>query len=298
MIGNIMQAATVSLPGEITTRVLDLMVSKMKRPGRPYVDVSKEDVWFSVSDVQNLCPRLYAMAVCGHAAMREEVDAETLFTFANGTALHNSFQNELLPAAIPEVFQGSWKREIEGRLEIVDGATKGPFTERGWGPKPEGDYWTFWESKGRIPEAKLVGKWDGVLAWPDAPHEVLEVKSIRGDLFSNVNPGVGGRPIAAHLLQVQAYMWMSGLNFARIVYVTKGGTTLRESIAEHIVARDENVIAGLRTTLLECLEAMRVAKADRVIPAKPLTCRIKSDPRARKCACKDVCFALAKTEPK
>lgn len=299
MIGNIMQAAMQPLMGEISTRVADTMVAQMRRPGRPYVgDVSQADVWFASSDIQNLCPRLYAMAMRGHVVMRDEVDAETFFTFATGTAFHNAFQDELLPAALPGIFQGSWKREIDGKLEYADGATRGPYTERGWGPKPEGEYWTFRESKGRIPEVRLVGKWDGVLAWPDAPHEVFELKSIRDDLFSHVNPGVGGRPMAAHVLQVQAYMWMSGLTRARIVYVRKGGGTLRESLAEHVVVRDEVAIAGLREMLLECLAAVRAAQAGDAIPAKPLTCRIKSDPRARKCACKDVCFALAKTEAK
>jgi hypothetical protein len=294
MIGNVMQAAVQPLLGEISTRVVDALVSQARRPGRPYIaDAAKADVWFSASDVHNLCPRLYAMAMDNHVGLREAVDAETLFNFAVGTAYHNAFQGEMLPAGLAGVFQGSWKREVNGVLETVAGATRGPYTERGWGPQPEGDYWEFWEPKGRIPEVRLVGKWDGVLAWPDAPHEVLELKSIRDEMFGGVIPQAGGKPLAAHILQVQAYMWMSGLSRARIVYVRKGAGSLRESMAEHVVERSEEVIGGLRASLEACLAAVNGARG--VLPEKPsATCRIKSDPRARKCACKDVCFALAK----
>jgi hypothetical protein len=226
--------------------------------------------------------------------VRENIDAETLFNFAVGTAYHNAFQNELLPAGLESVFQGNWQREVNGVLERVDGQTHGPYTERGWGPKPEGDYWEYREPKGRIPELRLVGKWDGVLAWPDAPHEVLELKSIRDELFGHVNSHAGGKPLAAHVLQVQAYMWMSGLTQARIIYVRKGAGSLRESIAEHVLVRDDAVIAGISENLTSCLAAVRGALAGDPIPAKPLTCRIKSDMRAKKCSCKDACFIAAK----
>jgi hypothetical protein len=293
MIGSIVSAAEQPLLGEVSTRVADAIVENANRPGRPYIsDVATADVWFSASDVHNLCPRLYAMAMDNHAITREAVDSETLFNFAVGTAYHDAFQGEMLPAGLAGVFQGGWRREINGVIEIAPVATSGPYTERGWGPKPEGDYWEFWEPKGRIHELRLVGKWDGVLAWPDAPHEVLELKSIREELFGRVSPHAGGRPLDAHVLQVQAYMWMSGLERARIVYVRKGASSIRESIAEHVVMRDEAAISGLRESLGACLAAIRGERG--VLPEKFPDCRIKSAPRARKCACRNLCFELAK----
>jgi len=295
MIGDVMQAATRQLCGEISTRVADTLIEKMRRPGRPYIaDVSSMDVWFAASDVHNLCPRLYAMAMQEGGVMREEVDAETLFNFAVGTAYHRAFQDEMLPAGLAGVFQGCWKRELNGVLEKSEGVIHGPHTERGWGPKPEGDYWEFQEPKGRVADFRLVGKWDGVLAWPDAPHEVLELKSIREELFGHVNPHAGGKPLVAHLRQVQAYMWMSGLERARIVYVRKGAGSLRESMAEHVVARDEAAIECLQVDLTACMSAVSGATRGEAFPAKLTECRIKSDPRARKCVCRDACFAAAK----
>jgi hypothetical protein len=201
-------------------------------------------------------------------------------------------QGELLPTLGP-VQQGGWKRERQdGTVERVPGLTAGPWTEagRGWGPRPPGDWWEFVEPKGRIPEVRLVGKWDGVLVWPDSAPEVLEIKTIREDLFATVNPLAGGRPKADHVLQCHAYLWMSGLDRARIVYIAKGSGELRNVTAEHLIVRDEAAIRTLDALLRECHAALHAALAGAPLPDRPAICRIKSDPRARRCDCRDACF--------
>lgn len=317
MLGTVMQAAGDPPRGEISSKLKDALLAA---PGRPAKLLDPADLWFSASDVHNLCPRLYALAVRDQVPIREAVGPDLLWTFGVGTGLHHAMQNDQLPTLGP-VLQGGWKRELrDGTVERVPGTTLGPWTEagRGWGPRPPGDWWEFVEPKGRIPHLRFVGKWDGVLVWPDSAPEVLEIKSIHEDRFASVNPLAGGRPKADHVLQVQAYLWLSGLERGRIVYLAKSSQELRHVMCEHLIVRDETAIRGLEAQLEACGAAVRVMATaveaardlrrgleeqgvadreaparflmDQALPERPAICRIKSDPRARRCDLRDLCF--------
>ncbi|MFA5213342.1 MAG: hypothetical protein WC406_08415 [Methanoregula sp.] len=318
MIGTVVQAAGDPPQGEISSKLVDLMYAKMGRPAKP---LDPADLWFSASDAHNLCQRLFALAVRHGISIREAPDPELMWIFAVGTGYHYALQNDLLPS-LGTLLQGGWQRiSKDGTvLEVHPGKTAGPWTEpgRGWSPKPEGDYWKFVEPKGRIQSCRFVGKWDGVLVWPDGATEVLEIKSIREDQFPSVNPLAGGRPKADHVLQVQSYLWMSGLERGRLLYVAKGSDKMRHMLAEHVVVRDDAAIRKLEADLTACgasveamVKALEAAKdmrrgleeigvADResiaqsilekATPERPAVCRIKSDPRARKCDLRDICF--------
>ena len=318
MIGTVVQTAGDPPQGEISSKLVDLMYAQLRRHAKP---LDPADLWFSASDAHNLCPRLFALAVRHGIAIRKAPDPELLWIFAVGTGYHYALQNDLLPS-LGTLLQGGWQRISKDGLivEVHTGTTGGPWTEegRGWGPKPEGDYWKFMEPKGRIPYCRFVGKWDGVLVWPDGASEVLEIKSIREDQFPSVNPLAGGRPKADHVLQVQAYLWMSGLERGRLLYVAKGSDKMRRVLAEHVVVRDEAAIKRLEVSLAECgaavgrmvrakaeadlsrsglseqgvadREAIAQAIMEKSMPERPAVCRIKSDPRARKCDLRDICF--------
>lgn len=318
MIGTVVQTAGDPPQGEISSKLVDLMYAQLRRQAKP---LDPADLWFSASDAHNLCPRLFALAVRHGISIREAPDPELLWIFAVGTGYHYALQNDLLPS-LGTLLQGGWQRiSKDGKiLEVHPGKTAGTWTEpgRGWGPKPEGDYWKFVEPKGRIPHCRFVGKWDGVLVWPDGATEVLEIKSIREDQFPSVNPLAGGRPKADHVLQVQAYLWMSGLERGRLLYVAKGSDKMRHVLAEHVVVRDDAAIRRLEESLSECGAAVgRMVRAkaeadilrssagerdaadreaaaqevmERALPDRPAVCRIKSDPRARKCDLRDICF--------
>lgn len=318
MIGTVMQAAGDPPQGEITCKLRDALLAM---PGRPAKRLDPTDLWFKASDAHVLCPRLYALALLHDVPIKEGVGPDLLWTFGVGTGFHHALQNELLPG-LGAVLQGCWERvRKDGTYERVEpsGAPQGPWVERGWRPRPEGEFWRFVEPKGRIPAARFVGMWDGVLVWPDSATEVLEVKSIREDLFATVNPLAGGRPKADHVLQCQAYMWMSGLTRARLVYVAKGSAELRNVMCEHLIVRDEVAIKGLEAQLIACAAgvkgmeaAVAVLRRERpegmddatwlaareaamlaavaVLPERPAVCRIKSDARARKCDLRDLCF--------
>jgi len=319
MIGTVVQTAGDPPQGEISSKLVDLMYAQLRRQAKP---LDPADLWFSASDAHNLCPRLWALAVRHGIAIRRDTDAELLWTFAVGTGYHYALQHELLPG-LGAVLQGGWRRISKDglSLEVHMGQTQGPWTEpgRGWGQKPEGDYWEFVEPKGRIPSCRFVGKWDGVLVWPDGATEVLEIKSIREDQFPSVNPLAGGRPKADHVLQVQAYLWLSGLERGRLLYAAKGSDKMRHVLAEHVVVRDDAAIRKLEADLLACgaavetmvkavallrmprpegmdeatwaeTQALAEAAVVAALPDRPAVCRIKSDPRARKCDLRDICF--------
>lgn len=294
MIGEIVQVALEPPTGEVSTRLVDALMGAMGRPAQSF-EAETGPVWFSASDVHNLCPRLYQMAKRDGLVMREAVDPDLHFTFAVGTGYHRAFQDEMMPM-LGDVFQGAWEPPdgVWPTNPPLPMATMGPHTERGWYARPEGFWWwNFREPKGRVKHCRLVGKWDGVLAWPDAPHEVFELKSIRADLLPTVDARVGGKPWAKHLLQCQAYLWMSGLDWARLVYVAKGNDTLRVSVAEHLVPRDEAVIKQLEEDLVACCAAVD-GPADAPLVAPLMACRIKSDSRARRCPLRNECFEARK----
>ncbi|MFA4971147.1 MAG: hypothetical protein WC683_00945 [bacterium] len=222
------------------------------------------------------------------------MDGQLLWTFAQGTGYHRAFQDELLPGLGP-VLQGAWERTQGDTVERAPTPGTGPWVERGWGPRPEGMGWRFVEPKGRIPACRVVGKWDAVLGWGDVPPEVWELKSIRADLFRQVDPRAGGHPREDHLPQVQIYLWMSGLSWARLTYVAKGEDDLVKAIAEHVIPRDEPTIRWLEDRALACVAAVEGELAGAPLPAPlPEGCRIRSDKRARKCPGKALCFDARK----
>lgn len=294
MIGNSVQVCSLEKTGEVSFRLSDALRASMGRKEGVIEGVSREEALlgfrFSASGLGNICPRLYAMAIRDGVAVRDGVDADTAWTLAVGTGFHRAFQDEVL-ATLGDVYQGAW--------EPVDGvwpdprpvATFGPHVERGWYARPKGDkHWRYREPRGFVPSVRLVGKWDGVLAWPDAPHEVFELKTIRADLFSTVDPRMGGKPRADHVLQCQAYMWMSGLCATRLVYLSKGQETLWASLAEHVIHRDDAAIAALELDMGASLGAMAAVLAGEPLPPPLSACRIKSDPRAKRCVAKAACF--------
>lgn len=293
MLGDVVQAVPTVPTGEVSTRLVDELASKMGRPLEEKGQLTPNNVWFNASGLKDLCPRLYWMAAQSKTTLKEAVDADLMWTFGVGTGYHHAFQNEFL-VSLGSVFQGGWVRTNAARTAVEVGKVRPetlvatPWIERGWGPRPEGWYWKFEEPKARHPELRIVCKIDGVLVWPDAVPEVFELKSIRDVLFPMVHPQRGGRPMADHVQQVQCAMWLFGLTRARIAYAAKSSGDLREVVVEHVVERDETAIQAIQDNARATLAALEPGVLQ---PGRLAECGKRSDKRPRKCAGCAACFA-------
>jgi hypothetical protein len=65
-----------------------------------------------------------------------------------------------------------------------------------------------------------------------------------------------GKPKVEHVLQAQAYMWLSGIEYARIVYFRKKFDVLPEVLSEHVIERDEATIDRIKALLLDTIDAL------------------------------------------
>ena len=317
-----------------TTRLRDAIVEQWRREeiGEPL----GPDPWFRGSGVGSLCPRAYAIAALKKMPMGEVFNFETLWAFGIGTSYHEVFQREILRELFTErgaVFHGWWKR-----YEIPDTNKRTPFAplengeyrsspmrvnERrgtrnqkthtlgwGWIPKPKGKGWEYTELILRSDEYRISGHCDGVLVWPDFT-ELLEIKTINERGFTYIDPMSGGKPKPEHVLQVQAYMWLTGLDRCRLVYVNKSGKKFKESLAEHIVMRDETLVNELKSDLTRTSASVNrlcsglendepIDELVKLVPPRLEACTKKSDYRAKYCGMKNPCFIkdLVKWKPK
>lgn len=281
-----------------------------------------ESFWLNASSAHDWCPRMCAL----HTSLRamdmegmegkfdEVLEPELLWLFDQGHAYHDLFQQKILPCLPGGVFQGSWTRltrDASGGLfresfpgkSIIPGS--GVVAERGIAPRPDSDGWEYAEAKFRFPAHRVVVKLDGVLAWPDAPHEVLEIKTEKLEARESLNPAMGGLPRAKHVVQSNVAMWATGLPRARILYVFKGAPDLRTALLEHVIERDDALIAKLGEVALACVEAVRTMESvvktfgeehdlvDAIsdnLPPRLDECPMKSKGRARYCPGRDLCF--------
>ena len=125
--------------------------------------------------------------------------------------------------------------------------------------------------------------------WPDDEPEILEIKTINERGFGYVDPIMGGRPKVEHVAQVQAYMWLSGLKRARILYIKKDLSVGPDKVmCEHVVERDESIIDGIKAMLVECARVVD-GELDS-IPDRLPECKSKTSTKARWCAGKNPCF--------
>lgn len=281
------------------------------------------EFWLYASSAHKWCPRMYAlMTANADKLVGEIIKPDTMWLFEQGHVYHDVLQQKALMSLPKECFLGSWMRlvpDVEatkraGHLvmdrEVAEG--KQPFSEsdiiRGWQVRPEGDDWQYVESKIRMHDIRVVVKLDGILALPDQPKEVLEIKTESLSALDSLNPRVGGVPRPQHILQCQIGMMGTGLDRARILYVFKGARKPTDAFIEHVVERDEGAIRKIRKLASECVAAVTATEAAmesglegddlnaRIDEEYPRfeDCPMKSKGKARYCGGRDLCFPKKK----
>jgi hypothetical protein len=164
-----------------------------------------------------------------------------------------------------------------------------------WIPKPENSSYRYEELEFSNSEYRVTGHCDGVLVWSENDVEILELKTISKWGWDKVNPESLGQPKPEHVIQVNAYMWLSGLNRARIVYINKDLTLkMNDGICEHIVERNEDTVAYIKRLLRECINASDLILNDSfesIYPRLP-DCKTRRSKRAKTCSACNNCFDI------
>lgn len=316
---------------EVSTRLTDAVIEHWReerestRPTMKPLSETWREFWLYASGAHDWCPRLSALqAMFGVEGEKDVIKSDLLWLFDQGHAYHDMFQQKILPCLPDNVFQGSWQRTVidpkDFTMRVENPTWKTPDLNgrdivRGWGPRPEGNGWRYVESKIRWPRERIVVKVDGVLLWPDAPGEVLEIKTEKMQARDSLNPALGGMPRAKHIVQANLGMAGTDLSRARILYVFKGADDLRTAMIEHVIERDDKMIEDLLDTAFDCrcavdgAEAARAEALEKVtdetdekqheaflaalweaIPPRREECPMKSKGRARYCPGRDLCF--------
>lgn len=270
-----------------------LRVSLKKGLARPDDSLPpKAGHWFRSSGLPKLCPRMYALAMQQAFSVGMEVDAELGWTFGIGTAIHRQFQEEFLRTLPKGVFQGWWRNRATGYVVKGDSLPmghNGDFLSHSWMQMPEGDSddYEYVELSFRNTEYRLTGHCDGVLVWPDEGPEIFELKTINENGYRYVDPDNGGNPKSDHVLQAQAYMWMSGIDRARIVYFCKRFGSIDDMLCEHVIYRDDKIIDSIKKHLKDSIDALD----NGTMPNRLAECRSKSSDRAKYCPARIQCFS-------
>lgn len=291
MLGNVLNDVMKPKQVETSRRLQNALLESMpekRRDQTPY-----EGMWFRSSGLYRLCPRSLQLGKEHGVNLAIDVDSKLRWIFGSGTAIHTQFQQDYLPT-LGNVFQGWWsKNGSDEPWHKGESLSEGSLSNK-WTTKPDGNDWQYEELEFVNEEFRLTGHCDGVLVWGEDDVEALELKTISSRGYDNVDPALGGRPKAEHVIQVQAYMWLMGLKRARLVYINKDLNNLFPTgICEHVVERDDAKIKLIQGMLKDCATAsdlgLEVDLFDRIDE-----CPKKSAYRAKDCKVRDYCFPKKK----
>jgi hypothetical protein len=133
----------------------------------------------------------------------------------------------------------------------------------------------------RNEEYRTQGHPDGYLQIPGLPGlGILEVKSIS----SRSSYEVKHIPSMNHVVQLQTYFWLTGLQWGKILYWDKGAPGM-SALMEHHVVRDEEIIANLQGMVRSIRVGMQQGGP---LPAR--LCATATCPRAKSCGVVAKCF--------
>lgn len=270
-------AKAAATGGSLKTLIkLRLVESRDKEPLKP-------DAYLRASGLHVLCPREEALASRLGMIRKDQVNADLSLVFAHGEGLHYALQNHVLPDVGAIV--GVW-RCVECAKQF--GALSQPIQEtQSLVARPAkcvcGCEDFLYREQHFVNEAYNVGGHpDGFLVLQGMPGlGIVECKSIAAHLAWEIKDV----PKTEHAIQTQAYMWLTGLKWAKILYWNKGGHGLA-ALTEHTLERDEETISRIQRLIRDVRAGLD--------PSNPLPARIcatNTCPRAGKCSLVEQCFA-------
>lgn len=246
-----------------------------------YIDAIKEPTrlggeWLHASSLYTLCTRQHAIIRENAPSLDSEAIVESTPTprrviYDVGKATHYAVRNKYLgPSGL---LYGAWKcRQCQAVVEST---------------MPErcgcGGEFRYKETVFRNDELKILGAPDGRLvrcpnempiscATPLIGMGILEIKSKEGALFKMIQA-----PEPAHCFQAQIYMWLTGLRWAIVLYVSKSQES-KSPFKDWGILADERMGGTIRRIVEESK-----GQGER-------KCQTPDDKRAGKCFARGVCF--------
>jgi hypothetical protein len=243
--------------------------------------------WMRASAMAELCPREEVLCNLHQIKRRNEVSPDLSIIFEHGKALHSQLQNSLLPSL--GVLWGQWsclhcglnvgvKPDLPtGREPVAKWAVPRPSSCAGCSKRR----FLYEESYFESSDYRIRAHPDGFLKMTGFDGlGILEAKSIsqRGAWEVRNAPNIN------HVIQAHVYMWLSDLQWGKILYWDKGGQGLG-SIIEHTVERDEETVTRIKETLSSLWAALKTKE----LPGR--ICMDAGAPRAKTCPAGKPCFS-------
>lgn len=241
-----------------------------------------ENDWLRVSSLSSLCPREEVLCSIRGVHRSREISSDLAMIFAHGHALHWVLQNSILPSI--EVLLGQWG--CLGCGEIFGSKEAGKDLHVTLLVRPErclrcgGDKFLYKEIWFGNDEFKIGGHPDGFLRL-SGMHGlgIVEGKSINDRRFKEVK----NVPMLDHVIQVQAYLWLTGLTWGKLLYWNKGGHGVG-ALKEHFIERDEGTIDQIKKMIRSIREGIR----GEGLPER--VCAVRDCERADACLVAGPCF--------
>jgi len=256
--------------------------------------------WIRVSGVATICPRAAVLVELHNIVQSEPISSDLALVLEHGNAIHWVLQNHILPKT--STLFGRWTCMSCGHSfggvgafwdtdkikadpnSFVNSQVSRPEACPKCGKGLDEDSCIYREQHLKDKHFKLSGHPDGFLVIPGmSGMGIFEAKSIspRGAWE------VRGTPKMDHAVQVQCYLWMTGLKWGKILYWDKGGFGL-SALVEHTVERDEGTIRSIQ----EMIRAIHKGLHAGPIPDR--VCSNRTCDRASACPVVNICFGDVK----
>lgn len=204
------------------------------------------DGYLRVSSLSELCAREEVLAVRYNVTRERVIEYYDQLTWDLGKGVHWTFQNNTLPKF--GCLVGEWQCRDCGRVYGGPGNYVLRPTCCTYGNciappdrQPDESSLQYVEQWFKDDVLRLSGHPDGFLRFPDVPGDgVLELKSISDRRFRDVRDV----PDFGHVIQLQAYLYLTGLSWGLVLYWNKGAW--KDSLAQHVIERDEHAIESIK----------------------------------------------------
>lgn len=327
MIGDVVRKTETSEKPKISTRLRDFVLDSWTEerqviaPTLVKQDETWKEFWLYASGTKQWCPRMCAIRAL-FPVVGEKIKAEALWNMGQGKAYHRLFQDDIW-RSLGGKFLGCWGRYMKCEDMHLYRRNSVTWDEPDFGddeyrsveniwveePRVDGDSfknrWEYIEPKIRMYDYRVVAKLDGIISWDDGL-EIQELKSEKSIARDDLDPMIGGAARKDHVEQVQLGMWASGIHRSRITYMFKGEPLLRNSLMEHEIPYDEEIVSRLKGVAKQCVEAVDACdkvKTEGVFEESEDAfawveekferlpeCPMKSKGKARYCSARDFCF--------
>ncbi len=280
------------------------MITKMFKEERLVPPLRLEDdAYVRASGMAYLCPREEVICnILNVETRKSKFPADSMLTLTHGTALHWALQNKILPEL--GVLLGQWscigcgtvygvsngsQALSEFLIKRPDSCTK---------PGCDSKEFQYCELHFKDETYRIGGHPDGFLSIPGMPGlGLLEAKSASSENAYKAETS----PFMEHIVQINIYMWLTRLNWAKFLYWDKGGRGV-SALIEHTVYRDDELINEIKKTLKSIWDGIEtktlpdkftgLCTDHRCTCAKGHSlCGDRKCTRAKKCQVADICFA-------